>query len=197
MATISIFGRLTGDPEVKPGNNGNITHFSLADNHGKDSQNVEKVSFFRCSAFGKQGEMILSSCKKGHRLNVSGRFESRVFTNNQGAAQTSLDVTVQNFDFVELRDQTQAQPAAQTPAPTPAPVPQAQPQYQRDAAGNYWTKINNQMVMTHNAQGQPVQQAPAPAQAAAPVYAAPAPQYAPPVPQYGPPGACPPSERPF
>ena len=195
MAVIQVFGRLTGDPENKPGNDGRaIAHFSLADNHGKDNQGQDKVSFFRCSAFGKQAELILASCKKGHRLNVSGRFESRQYTGNSGP-QTSLDVSVQNFDFVELRDQTQPAPPAQAPAPVPA----AQPQYQRDAAGNYWTKINNQMVMTHNAQGQPVQQAPAPVPAASPVYAAPAQQYAPPAPQFAPvpPHGCPPNERPF
>ena len=105
MATINVFGRLTGDPEVKQGQNGNIVHFNLADNHGKDQQGQDKVSFFRCSAFGKPGELIAASCKKGHRLSVSGRFESRKYTDNSGASQTSLDVTVNDFNFVEQRDQ--------------------------------------------------------------------------------------------
>ena len=36
MATISLMGRLTADPEVKATNGGNVTHFNVADNHGKD-----------------------------------------------------------------------------------------------------------------------------------------------------------------
>lgn len=187
MATINIFGRLTGDPENKPGNDGRaIAHFSIADNHGKDSNGADKVSFFRCSAFGKQAELILASCKKGHRLNVSGRFESRQFTGNNGP-QTSLDVSVQNFDFVEQRDNAQQAPTAQPPAPGPyppqaqpprpaappvqqaaQPVQPAQPMQQYDSTGNLWQVQNGQWVM--------IRQAAATAQ---------------------PPMGCPPGERPF
>lgn len=182
MAVIQVFGRLTGDPENNPGNDGRaIAHFSLADNHGKDNQGQDKVSFFRCSAFGKQAELILASCKKGHRLNVSGRFESRQYTGNNGA-QTSLDVSVQNFDFVELRDQTQPAPqATQTPPPAqpPAAQPVGQPQRQYDSAGNLWEVQNGQWVRIAAAQP--------PAAPAQPFQ--PAPQYAP--------QGCPPNERPF
>lgn len=182
MATINVFGRLTGDPEVKQGQSGNITHFNLADNHGKDGQGQDKVSFFRCSAFGKPGELIAASCKKGHRLSVSGRFETRKYTDNSGASQTSLDVTVNDFNFVEQRDQTQ-QPAA----PAPAAPAVGQPQVQYDKAGNGWSLINNQWVMTHplRPQAPPQQQ-----------YAAPPAAPAAPFPPFQQ-GALPASERPF
>ena len=201
MATIHIFGRLTGDPETRlmPNNGGTVTSFSLADNHGKDANNQDKVDFFRCSAFGKQADLIFNSCKKGHRLNVSGRFESRVFTNNQGQQQTSLDVSVNAFDFVEPKSDagpTQQAPAAQPPAPGPYP-PQAQPP--RPAAP-------------------PVQQAPQPQQPAQPQtqqpqyyqdpntkawYQAvngqwvPLQQQAPAAPAQQPPMGCPPGDLPF
>lgn len=198
MATISVFGRLTGDPEVKQGQNGNIVHFNLADNHGKDGQGQDKVSFFRCSAFGKVGELIAASCKKGHRLSVSGRFETRKYTDNSGASQTSLDVTVNDFNFVEQRDQAQGAPAQQAAAQAAPAV--GQPQIQYDKAGNGWSLINNQWVMTHPMRPQapvapPPQTAPAyppQQQYAAPPQTAPAQQF-PPFQQ----GALPASERPF
>ena len=194
MATINVFGRLTGDPEVKQGQNGNIVHFNLADNHGKDKDGQDRASFFRCSAFGKPGELIAASCKKGHRLSVSGRFETRKYTDNSGASQTSLDVSVNDFDFVEQRDQaaqTQAAPAA--PASPAAPAV-GQPQVQYDKAGNGWSLINNQWVMTHPLRPQaPAAPAyPPQQQYAAPPQAAPAQQF----PSFQQ-GALPANERPF
>lgn len=199
MATIHIFGRLTGDPETRltPNNGGTVTSFSLADNHGKDANNQDKVDFFRCSAFGKQAELIFNSCKKGHRLNVSGRFESRQYQAKDGTKGTSLEVSVNAFDFVEPRDQAAAPPQQPAPAQSQAArgpaaqAPAAQPSFQYDKAGNGWTLINNQWQMTHPAAPQ--------APAAPQQYQQPAQQFAPPqqpAPAF-PPNTCPPGERPF
>lgn len=130
--------------------------------------------------------MIAASCRKGHRLNVAGRFESRTFTNNQGTAQTSLEVSVSAFDFVERREEsTQATPA---PASQPVGQPVGQPQVQYDKAGNGWSLINNQWVMTHPARpaAPPQQFAPTPAPAQQPAF-----------PPFQGQGTCPPSDRPF
>lgn len=128
MSIVTILaGRFTGDPEGKNTKNGNLmASFSLADNHGKDDNGNEKTTFFRCTAYGKQAEMILDSCKKGHRLNVVGRLESRQYTNNSGQPATSLDVTVSEFGFIEPREQNQAAPAQQQPQQGYAPQPQQQ-----------------------------------------------------------------------
>jgi single-strand DNA-binding protein len=102
MNTITIHGRLTGDPESKQSQNGQAyATFNLADNHGKDAQGKDKATFFHCSAFGKSGELILNSCKKGHQLTVIGRMESSQYTNQQGQSATSLNVTLDRFGFCE------------------------------------------------------------------------------------------------
>lgn len=177
MSIVNIMaGRLTGDPESKATQNGNVmANFSLADNHGKDAQGQEKVSFFRCTAFGKQGEMILASCKKGHRLNISGRLETRQYTNNSGQPATSLDVTVHEFGFIEPRDQQQqqtAQPAqgAQqqqtyqqaTPFQQPVQAQTAAPAYQYDERGNAYQFVNGQWQMARPAAAAPAPVAPVP-----------------------------------
>ena len=118
MNTITIHGRLTGDPESKQTQNGGQVYakFSLADNHGKDAQGNDKATFFNCSAFGKSGELILNSCKKGHQLTVIGRLESSTYTNQQGQQATSLNVTLDRFGFCEpfnAGNQQQSAPPAQ------------------------------------------------------------------------------------
>ncbi len=121
MNTITIHGRLTGDPESKQSQSGQvIANFSLADNHGKDNQGQDKATFFRCSAFGKSAELILNSCKKGHLLTVIGRLESSQYTNQQGQQATSLNVTLDRFGFCEPMNnggQQQAAPPAQNRPP--------------------------------------------------------------------------------
>lgn len=59
----TISGRLTGDPQVKQGNNGPFTTFSVAVNHGK-KENVEQVTFVECTANGKTGEFIAQRFKR-------------------------------------------------------------------------------------------------------------------------------------
>lgn len=139
MNTITIHGRLTGDPESKQSQNGQaIANFSLADNHGKDNQGQDKATFFRCSAFGKSAELILNSCKKGHLLTVTGRLESSQYTNQQGQQATSLNVTLDRFGFCEPMNsggqQQAAPPNQQRPPQQGYGAPPTAQQYQQQGA---------------------------------------------------------------
>lgn len=159
MATVSLVGRLTGDPVLKNLEGGRqVVDFDLADNHGEN-----ETTFYSCGAFGKQAELIVASCKKGHRLYVSGTLKSRKYTGNNGQAGMSLDLTVNEFRFIEAAPQPAAAPA---PAPAPgyappaapgyaAPAPTPQPQYHTDQAGNVFQLINNQWALIRPAAAAP------------------------------------------
>ncbi|MBU2704136.1 single-strand DNA-binding protein [Sporomusaceae bacterium BoRhaA] len=170
MNSIVISGRFTDNPESKTTQDGKaIAHFNLADNYGQD-----KVSFFRCSAFGKTAELILSSCQKGHKLVISGRMEEQQWTDNTGQKQRAWQCNVNTIDFVEPKGSApQTTTAANTgygtppapqgygapPAPNPAPTgpqyaappvaqpPAAAPQIQFDPQGNQWQVINGAWQM--------------------------------------------------
>ncbi|MBU2704100.1 single-strand DNA-binding protein [Sporomusaceae bacterium BoRhaA] len=110
MNSIVISGRFTDNPESKTAQDGKaIAHFNLADNYGQD-----KVSFFRCSAFGKMAELILNSCQKGHKLVVSGRMEEQQWTDNTGQKQRAWQCNINTIDFCEPKQQ-QSTPAASAP----------------------------------------------------------------------------------
>ncbi|MDU2063750.1 MAG: single-stranded DNA-binding protein [Sporomusaceae bacterium] len=114
MNSITILGRFTDNPESKTTNDGKvIAHFTLADNRGQD-----QASFFRCTAFGKQAEMILNSCQKGHRFGVCGRMEEQAWTDNQGQQRRNWQVAVSQIEFIEPKQQQSAPPAAPAAAPT-------------------------------------------------------------------------------
>ncbi|AJQ26892.1 single-stranded DNA-binding protein [Pelosinus fermentans] len=142
MNNITIFGRLTDNPEVKATNdNKAISKFSLADNHGSGQDT--KASFFRCTAFGKTAELINNSCQKGHRLIVNGRMEEEKWTDNQGAQKTGWNCIVSTMNFVEA-------------APTSGQSPQSgPPQYNQPPQQGYGAppQYNNQPP-----QGYPPQQ---------------------------------------
>ena len=175
MNTITIHGRLTGDPESKQTQNGGQVYakFSLADNHGKDAQGVDKATFFNCSAFGKSGELILKSCKKGHQLTVIGRLESSTYTNQQGVQATSLNVTLDRFGFCEpfnagAGQQQPAQQQYQQPPqqngyqqpPQGYRAPPAQQGYQQPPQGYNAPPAQQQQYQQAPQQPAPQQQAP-------------------------------------
>jgi len=193
MNTITVIGRLTNDAESKQGQNSIIAHFDIADNHGKDKDGKDEVTFFRCSAFGKTAERIVNSYKKGLLVSVSGQLKVRPYVDNNGQNKTSNDLTVNSAGFTMVsapHDQTQQQsaPPAQQQRPPQqgyAQPPQqqgyAQPQQGYAPQQGYGAPLQGQPQQGYNAPPaqQPQQQGfypqGAPQQQPAPQYA-PAPQ---------------------
>lgn len=178
--SIAFQGNLTNDPEVKQHDGKSFTSFSIAENFGKEK---DQVHYFRCSAGGKQGELIASSCKKGHKLTVlSGQLKASLYTNPQGQSSVQLNVYVNSFAFCEpfnAQEHQQAAPPAQNRPPQPgyAQPPQQQyaqppqgytappaapvPQYTTDPQGNQYQLVNGAWQMIRPAAA-PDPQQPAP-----------------------------------
>jgi len=101
-------GRLTKDPELRTTqNNKQVVSFSIAINRFGDNGDAD---FFDCQAWDKQAELIANSCKKGHRINISGRLRQERWQDQQsGQSRFAIKIQVQNFDFIEPKDQPQQQ----------------------------------------------------------------------------------------
>ena len=194
MISAHITGNLTRDPEVKQGQGGNFTTFDIAVN-SKDGGGNKEVTYVGCTANGKTGELVAQYFKKGNTLSIVATLKLRSWTDNTGGKRTELSASTLMIDWEASQSsqptQQQAAPPAQQPTPAQAarpPVaqpPAGQPQFQYDSAGNGWSLINNQWVMTHPVRPAQQQFAPlpgVPAQQPAPAF---------------PPNTCPPSERPF
>lgn len=100
-----IMGNLTRDPEMRTTPNGaSVCSFSVAVNRTyRDSagNNVEQVSFFDCSAWGKIGETIGQYAKKGSGVLVSGRLEQRSWEDkNTGQKRYAVEIRVEDFKFL-------------------------------------------------------------------------------------------------
>ena len=105
---VFLIGRLTRDPELKTTQGGtSVASFSLANNYsyGKAEARQEKVNFFNCIAWGKPGEIIAQHCKKGQRMGIEGRLQQRSWDDNNGNKRSTVEVVVENFQFLSAKQE--------------------------------------------------------------------------------------------
>jgi single-strand DNA-binding protein len=109
-ANITIVGNLGRDPETRYTPNGamNVT-FTVAVNlrPGRDAsgQQQERTNWYRVTAWERLAEQLDRMAQqgwltKGRTVFVSGRFEAREYTGNDGQPRTSLDITASEVSFV-------------------------------------------------------------------------------------------------
>ena len=126
---IFLIGRLTKDPDLRYTQGGtSIASFSLANNRTYSAQNErkEQVSFFNCIAWGKQGEVIAQHCKKGQRIGIEGRLQQRSWQDQSGAKRSTVEIVVENFQFLSGGPGGEKGENSFIPAPDETPVPAQQ-----------------------------------------------------------------------
>lgn len=100
MNTVQILGNLARDPEVRYTQSGKaVATFTVAaSNTYIDSNNEtkEQTAFINCVAWGKTGEAV-GNCKKGERLLVNGRIQTRSYDTQDGQKRYVTEVVA---DFV-------------------------------------------------------------------------------------------------
>lgn len=111
-ANITIVGNLGRDPETRYTPNGkmNVSLNVAVSNRFRDQsgQQQERTNWFRVTAWGSQAESLDRMAQqgwlaKGRTVFVSGRFEAREYTANDGALRTSLDITANEVQLVGPR----------------------------------------------------------------------------------------------
>lgn len=92
-------GRLARDPEIKYLKDGGaVAKYTLAvDVPKKDAP----ANFIPCTAFNKGAEFVEKYLKKGMKIIVVGHLQSGSYDNKEGQKKFTLDVIVQEHEFVE------------------------------------------------------------------------------------------------
>lgn len=100
MNTVQILGNLTRDPEVRYTQSGKaVATFNVAASNtftSSDGETKEQTAFINCVAWGKTGEAV-GACKKGERLLVNGRIQTRSYDTQDGQKRYVTEVVA---DFV-------------------------------------------------------------------------------------------------
>lgn len=98
---ISLMGRLTRDPELRRTQNGiAVASFTLAvDRDYKADSGERGVDFVDCVAWRSSAEFAQKYFTKGQMAVVSGRLQSRDWTDKEGGKRKSWEVLVDNLYF--------------------------------------------------------------------------------------------------
>lgn len=110
MNRVILLGRMARDPEVRYTQSAEplaVCRFTIAVErpYSKNRQKGEATAdFINCVCFGKRGENVSQYFRKGNRIAVQGRLQISNYTDKQGNKKYSTDVIVEDFEFVESKN---------------------------------------------------------------------------------------------
>lgn len=116
MNQIVIMGRLTTDPELKETTSGkSVTSFSVAVQRDyANEQKGREVDFIPVVAWRSTAEFVCRYFAKGQTIALTGRLQSRKYTDKEGNSRTAYDVVADRVYFTggKQDDTKPAQPNA-------------------------------------------------------------------------------------
>lgn len=98
---VFLIGNLTKDAELTETASGiSVCRFSIgvARPYSQDGERV--TDFFECTAWRGTAEAIAKSCKKGHKICVTGSIQTRTYEDNNGIKRKVFDIIAQDVEFL-------------------------------------------------------------------------------------------------
>jgi single-strand DNA-binding protein len=129
-----IIGNLGRDPEMRYTPNGQaVTQFTVAVNRnfrGQDGEWQEETEWFRVVAWGQTGERAAENLRKGGKVYVEGRIQTRQWEDQSGQKRYTTELIADRVTNLERRPREDGDPGFTPPAGASRP---AQPQRTPDA----------------------------------------------------------------
>lgn len=101
---VQIIGNVTRDPEMRYTPNGQaVCSFSVATNRrwrDKDGNNQEQTEFHNVVAWGKVAEIISQYVKKGNKIYIEGRLQTRNWEGQDGTKRNRTEIVMEDFVFL-------------------------------------------------------------------------------------------------
>src|SRR4051812_45939245 len=110
---VQIIGNLGADPEMRSIPSGaGVTNFRVAvsrNRRGTDGNMVEETEWFRCVAFDSAGYKLAEIChqylRKGQKVYVEGRLQTRKYTDRDNIERTSVEVVASDMVMLSGREE--------------------------------------------------------------------------------------------
>ena len=103
-----IIGNLGRDPEMRYTPSGQaVTQFSVATNRNfRDPQGEwqSETEWFRVVVWGDQGERVAEYLRKGHKVYVEGRLQTRQWEDQSGNKRYTTELIANRVQSLERRD---------------------------------------------------------------------------------------------
>lgn len=83
-----------------------VTNFSIACNESfkdKNGEKVEKTGWISCVAYRKLAEIMSEYCRKGMQIYVSGRLETRKFTDKNGIERYTTEIIASDMKMLSSK----------------------------------------------------------------------------------------------
>jgi single-strand DNA-binding protein len=114
MNKVFLIGRLTDDPKSNVAGGATVCNFSLAVNSKrKDEQGKYLPIFYRVAVWRMLGERCMQYLHKGDQVGVTGDFDLRPYTDTNGNARVSPDVTADDVQFISTKRTSEPSAAPQ------------------------------------------------------------------------------------
>lgn len=108
MNTVNILGRMVASPELRATQSGKyVTGFTIAVNDGWGDN--QKTYYVDCVAWQKSAELIAQHFPKGARISITGKLTTRQYEDKAGNKRKSVEVLVQDFDFLDSKKSDSSQ----------------------------------------------------------------------------------------
>lgn len=124
---VLLIGNLTRDPESRTIPSGqNVATFSVATNRQwTDKQSGEKkdaTEFHNCVAWGRLADIISQYLKKGSKVYVEGRLQTRSWEDQSGVKKYRTEIIAENLIMLDRPGDAASTPKAPTAAPASKPA---------------------------------------------------------------------------
>jgi single-strand DNA-binding protein len=115
-----IIGNLGRDPEMRYTPNGqSVTQFTVAVNRnfrGSDGEWQEETEWFRVVAWGQTGERAAENLRKGVKVYVEGRLQTRNWEDQTGNKRYTTELVADRVVSLERRQRDEGDPGFTPPA---------------------------------------------------------------------------------
>lgn len=112
---VELIGNLTRDPELRYTPNGAaVCTFGIATNrtYVTEGERREEVDFHRLVAWNKLAELCKQLLRKGHRVFISGRLQTRSWEGQDGEKRNVTEIVIE--DMILLTPKTNGEPFVAT-----------------------------------------------------------------------------------
>lgn len=138
---VELIGNLTRDPELRYTPNGAaVCTFGIATNrtYVSEGERKEEVDFHRLVAWNKLAELCNQLLKKGNKVFVSGRLQTRSWEAADGQQRQTTEIVIEDMilltpkangaEHMPVSEDVDAEPTQKTKEPKKRPEPEPEPQ---------------------------------------------------------------------
>lgn len=101
---VFLIGNLGQDPDVNTTNSGNtVCNLSVATSrvwYDKENEKHEETEWHRVTVFGKQADSCKSYLKKGSKVSIEGRLQTRKWDDKDGNTRYTTEIVTERVIFL-------------------------------------------------------------------------------------------------